>query len=260
MPNWVRNAITISGENAEQIIKQHTVVNEDGSRDFDFNSIIKMPEELLIEAGSRNNDGMKLYIAKLNPAIKNFGNEADKLPLPEFNKQMRECFGEKAADAILLHTLRPDEVDALKQRYSTTLDEVVGLGEKVFNNTRKYKHGDWYSWSCENWGTKWNACETSIEGPTVYFDTAWAPPVPVILKLSEMYPDVKIKHVYSEEQVGIFCGDYTLQNSEIIDGNIQFENESKEAFETHFELWGGRDDFKYDAKKKTYVYIGEQEM
>src|SRR5687768_12500948 len=24
---------------------------------------------------------------------------------------------------------------------------------------------DWYEWSCENWGTKWNACSTDLVPP-----------------------------------------------------------------------------------------------
>lgn len=56
----------------------------------------------------------------------------------------------------------------------------------------KYPDGDWYKWSINNWGTKWNACNTSFcppEGDEPYgvltFDTAWSLPVPVLDQLYE---------------------------------------------------------------------------
>ena len=44
----------------------------------------------------------------------------------------------------------------------------------------KYGADNWYSWSIENWGTKWNAIDTEVEqrdGTLIYrFDTAWDAP------------------------------------------------------------------------------------
>ena len=41
----------------------------------------------------------------------------------------------------------------------------------------KYGADNWYSWSIENWGTKWNAIDTEVEqrdGTLIYrFNTAW---------------------------------------------------------------------------------------
>jgi hypothetical protein len=52
---------------------------------------------------------------------------------------------------------------------------------------------DWYDWSCDNWGTKWNAhdfsCTDNRDGSFWFsFDTAWAPPVPIFRKLGDMFP------------------------------------------------------------------------
>ena len=51
---------------------------------------------------------------------------------------------------------------------------------------------NWYDWNCKNWGTKWNAYAQSSEGPcygevTIIFDTAWAPPLPIIDALRKKY-------------------------------------------------------------------------
>ena len=44
----------------------------------------------------------------------------------------------------------------------------------------KYGADNWYDWSINNWGTKWNACDTEVEqrdGTLIYrFDTAWDAP------------------------------------------------------------------------------------
>ena len=49
----------------------------------------------------------------------------------------------------------------------------------------------WYNWNIRNWGTKWNAynssCQT-IDGVTeIIFDTAWSPPLPVIVAFANIY-------------------------------------------------------------------------
>ena len=57
---------------------------------------------------------------------------------------------------------------------------------------------NWYDWQTENWGTKWNAySQELIEQDNcmlkLQFDTAWAPPIPIVERLAEIlrkkYPD-----------------------------------------------------------------------
>lgn len=54
-----------------------------------------------------------------------------------------------------------------------------------YYNTRKYGQADWYNWSIENWGTKWNAYDIYIEDNSVTFDTAWCTPIKWLEKLAE---------------------------------------------------------------------------
>lgn len=50
-------------------------------------------------------------------------------------------------------------------------------------------------WNIENWGTKWNAYSVQVRHKTswgcvtIYFETAWNCPLPVLGKLMEMYPE-----------------------------------------------------------------------
>lgn len=259
MPNWVKTRLIISGENAAEIINQHTAVNEEGKTDFDFNTIVKMPDELLIEKSSRSADALKLYIAKINPTIYNIGEKTDKVEFVSFSRKLLEIFGQRAMDDIPLYTLRASEVEELKKTYRKDLEEVLELGRRIFVNKQKYGYSDWYDWSCDNWGTKWNACNTEINGNTVYFNTDWKPPIPVIEKLARLHSECEIEFSYAEKQPGTLCGYYVFRNGEVVTGR-SYQDESKEAFDLHFVLWGGKEKFTYLPKEKTYIRKSTEEM
>lgn len=80
----------------------------------------------------------------------------------------------------------------------------------------KYGHSDWYSWSIENWGTKWN-CDAqdwmTVENPTedvasvtFWFDSAWAPPI-ALYEYIELNSPLIIKASYNECGMG-FVGEF----------------------------------------------------
>jgi len=119
-------------------------------------------------------------------------------------------------------------------------------------NKKKYGHKDWYSWSCANWGTKWNAYSQEDHGVNkITFDTAWSAPFPVIEKLSEMFPEVKIILRYADEDFGQNCGEVVLLGGNCIDENIP-EGGSEEAIMLAGEVQG--------MEPETYIeYYGETE-
>lgn len=60
-----------------------------------------------------------------------------------------------------------------------------------------------YEWENENWGCKWGACEPSLcdmnsDYLNYSFDTAWAPPLLFIEKVSEDWPELSFEISYSE--------------------------------------------------------------
>lgn len=62
---------------------------------------------------------------------------------------------------------------------------------------------NWFSWSRDNWGTKWNSYAgktgTAPDGRMfVQFDTAWSPPYPVLAALANRYR-VAFEHRYFDE-------------------------------------------------------------
>jgi hypothetical protein len=88
----------------------------------------------------------------------------------------------------------------------------------------KYGSDNWYDWSCRNWGTKWNASaeaepqiNTKGTRATYFFATAWSTPAPLLEKLSEKFPDVKIKVWYADEDRGHNVGWYTFDKGELDD-------------------------------------------
>jgi len=63
---------------------------------------------------------------------------------------------------------------------------------------------NWYNWNLANWGTKWNARESTLtegsgEDLRYYFETAWSPVNDLLLLLSEQFPDLEFGYEYEEE-------------------------------------------------------------
>ena len=82
----------------------------------------------------------------------------------------------------------------------------------------KYGFEGWYDWCVENWGTKWNACETeymepseSDKAPYYIFQTAWDSPIPVILEMSRQFPTLTF-NLESEEESGEFYYEKDFEN------------------------------------------------
>jgi hypothetical protein len=68
---------------------------------------------------------------------------------------------------------------------------------------------DWHGWRVANWGTKWNGYDGRFnDNQTMFsFDTAWAPPLPVIKELAKATGETFVLE-YIEEG-NFFCGRYT---------------------------------------------------
>lgn len=261
MPNWVINKVKVEGKDAESILKSHMTKDEYGQDQFDFNTIDKMPEDLKVEKSSRSADGLKLYIAKINPLMLEVGKHEDKmLPIQNWFNKMIELFGRDCIDRVDKYILKPKEVSGLKEKYGQDFDKVMDLGEMVFHNIENYGVPDWYDWSIEHWGTKWNTCNTNVreDKNEVYFDTAWSPSVEAVEKFSKMHPELKVTHEYAEEQTGFMSGRFEYEDGEKV-SETQFEPFSKEAYEMSFELWGNEDEYKFNKETNTYEYVDPDE-
>ena len=56
--------------------------------------------------------------------------------------------------------------------------------DKTVMETYNNGPSNWYSWNSTNWGTKWDACDASVELTDnelrIDFDTAWSSPTPIM--------------------------------------------------------------------------------
>lgn len=76
-----------------------------------------------------------------------------------------------------------------------------------------------YEWCGQNWGTKWDAGSVVIDdtdwSDLMYkFETAWAPPKPVIQKMGEMFPALEFTLTYFECGME-FNGRMVMKNGEL---------------------------------------------
>jgi hypothetical protein len=59
---------------------------------------------------------------------------------------------------------------------------------------------NWYTWNNENWGVKWNASDVRQEGDHIRWESPWGPPLPVMVKLFQMFPEHELFYEWEEEQ------------------------------------------------------------
>lgn len=156
----------------------------------------------------------------------------NKLSFEGDEKRVEELMNKISTDEELIDFQkiipRPKSLDITSgARTESTLED----GLITVENQRLYGHRDWYSWSIENWGTKWNTSETYLCDGEVVFVTAWSNPYPIILQLSQDFPDLLIKLKFADESIGSNCGEYHLKDSKVV---YQTEYDDVEACI----LWG----------------------
>lgn len=226
MPNYVKNRLSFAGPDSDIQKLLDTVKNDElGIGTIDFNKVIPMPEDLMIESGSRTTNGLKA----VDQYIK----------------------GNRLNDYLC--KARIDELQDILNKHMSELPEEeqdtweIGVNSAV--NIVKYGYPNWYDWSVDTWGTKWNACGY-CEGidysdfEHFEFDTAWSAPIPVLSKLSEMFPKIDIHHKWADEDFGQNVGDVMYRN-----GKIYMDltpSSRKDCLELASEVW------EYDLSEMGY--------
>ena len=118
-------------------------------------------------------------------------------------------------------------------------------------NLKKYGHKDWYSFCTGEWGTKWDTKTDddepyTIEGNqvTIFFDTAWAPPMQIYYALENM--GFAVEATYVEQGMG-YIGyyangeDHCEQMNQFYAGDEEAEDEFPvvcEKIDKYFESAG----------------------
>ena len=202
MPNWVTNIIKVE-KNIDEFKKRFINENEE----FDFNKVFPMPKDLEISSGTFS------YKYLENEQIK-------KLITENYNTtDTQKEFVDKVLAKVKENNLLPiSESEEAKKR---ELDKVTCQTEGYFN-LQRYGYEDWYGWSIDKWGTKWNAQDTYIvEDCALYiiFDTAWAMPEPI---LQEIAKDFDFTCVFADEDIGYNLGVVEAKDGQFFDSD--FEN------------------------------------
>lgn len=118
----------------------------------------------------------------------------------------------------------------------------------------------WYRWNLNNWGTKWNAysSEVDLDEGLVRFDSAWSHPYPVLVALTQKFPEHEISVRYADEDLGQNCGAYTVLNVEMIEDNTP-DYGSPEAYELACQVKYGRSfaemKVQWDAEEMEYLLL-----
>jgi hypothetical protein len=101
-----------------------------------------------------------------------------------------------------------EKIDAIENELNKEKDDVALF--QILKPRPADQEENWYSWNCENWGTKWEASVYDFERLDDYnikinFDTAWGPPIALYEDLfSEGYDTT----AYYDECGMAFCGKF----------------------------------------------------
>jgi hypothetical protein len=143
--------------------------------------------------------------------------------------------GDKSRISAMLKEIQNDEHGI----GSVDFEKILPMPDTVYNGSlgirerELYGENNWYDWRLGNWGTKWNSYgyteNTTFQDDKIKFLTAWSAPHPILHKLSEMYPDVKMEHEWADEDIGMNCGRYVYYDGERVEE--YFPESQKECLE-----------------------------
>ena len=180
MPNWCECELYVKGERKE--IQQFLEKAKGENGILDFNSFIPYPEE--------------------------------------WRKLDKAYWGNMEKITCLRRKLKETKNAREKQKIQKQIEKI----SKEMPEKDGFNQGG-YEWCITNWGTKWNARHLDDYSPNpeelgdnlilVRFDTAWSPPIPVVGKMSEMFPQLEFTLKYFECGMG-FQGIFKASKGEVI--------------------------------------------
>jgi len=120
---------------------------------------------------------------------------------------VRELARAAAADesAAIFNLIKPvPQALMIVAGWSGDAAEQAALEEAGRKNLDTYGYTNWYDYCVAEWGTKWEATETTYDlddnQVTMYFDTAWSPPMGIYHALENM--GFKVEATYVEQGMG----------------------------------------------------------
>ena len=247
MPNHVTNKLEFVGEQKKINEILEAIKNDEaGIGSIDFNKIIPMPESLNITSGSVEHNSINAYLTAINPYTSDFGvkklNDFDYFTM--MNKLNSQSNFYKYDGQMSIENMQNEAVWTEKKDIKSLID----IGRQYADNFMKYGATSWYDWAIRSWGSKWSGYDfQAMQENKLTYSTAWSNVIPVITKLSEMYPDIHINYAWADEDIGANVGEMEFENGKAISEHIPV-NQSKEAYEMAAEIRG------FDLEDYGYVY------
>lgn len=98
-----------------------------------------------------------------------------------------------------------------------------------------------------------DAFETMIgnDGGMLEFITPKTNCFEVVKKMAKMFPDLLIIYQFAYDDVGVNTGQYIFQKGELQYEEL-FDDFSKQAYESYFDLWGEDELYEFDETIGTY--------
>ena len=231
MPNWVITRIYITGpeDKIKEFEDKVIDMSEDSEKVFSFQRISPTPAELV--------------------------NTVSPSPRPTIQKVINRK-GEEETVEVYPMFINEWEMKAAAGRGETPPEPIIcnnATPQMCKDLESRFGHSNWYDWNNWNWGTKWDCSESiySQEDKMLEFQTAWACPQEILLRMSEIFPDLQFNGSYADEDFG--------SNAGYIENGVPyaFDTSSEEACETAATLWGGGG--YYDDEKKEWVFEGDDD-
>ena len=161
MPNWVMNELTCIFPNAESCNAFKEKVDE---KNF-YHSFFPMPEIL------RDTQSPDVNVDKL---------------ILEYNKETKS----KAMGLT--------EIINANHPWLSRIAKQALINQRALLETG---YSEWYKWSLDNWGVKWDASNLKIKELSDFhtiiytFDSPWGTPEHFVIELSKLYPDATFEMV-----------------------------------------------------------------
>lgn len=202
MPNFIYNEITYTNRNKE---REKQVAEFFGFNKYDnpyelrkdyftFKSLIPFPQEL-----SDIFDDLGALVTSYYLKYKSEKNLSYLIAIC-FYLKLDEENPEKIFEYMVSNNLYKEE-----------------QGKKLIKFEEEHGEAAQLDWCISNWGTKWDAFDQRfINEDTFTFHTAWDPPFPIFIALSEIFPDVTFRIKSIDIDGGLYDLELVLLNKEFL--------------------------------------------
>ena len=136
------------------------------------------------------------------------------------------------------------KLEKVDERTALDFNGTVPMPEFKDDDGKQSGMPGWYDWSCDNWGTKWNAYDavdpilTGFNPPLneaeiqYQFNTAWSPPAAWIITTAKMFPTLNFNDDWIDEGGGsgvLNVKDEDVSDQQQSDHDWRMKNDSNYA-------------------------------